>query len=465
MKRVDKAIKPSFEENLYERVYLFIKKYQLWNFKDRIIIAVSGGRDSTALLHILHHLSLEPSSLFVAHFDHGARHGSIDDVRAVEEMTESMGIGFRSQRQAFPVPKGTSKEAFWRKTRYTFLNSVMTEEDAVGIATGHTADDQLETLTYRLITGCGPRGLLGIRRSSQNGIFRPLLATTRRDIDTYISRHNLTIREDPSNTDETIPRNFIRHSIAPLMKHLNPQVHIAIQSLIDLQGTEDDYMAAHSRELYDTLSTVERNCVRLKTDLVRPLHPALLRRIAFHVLKSLDEETAIRMDRTKMDALVNLFLGTQQSLSLHPGIKGRWREDFIWIYKPVKTSQDLITAQQLDCPGSTQFGTYTICANIVDRPEKYPPPSTAIYLDSSTLPLRIRTGNSSDYFHPVGMPAKIKLNHFYRNRRIPSGLRSAIPVIVNSDQDIVAVVGYGTAVKGVLDAKMDRAVKLTWKHG
>jgi tRNA(Ile)-lysidine synthase len=464
MKRFNQATKPSFEANLADKVYLFLDKHQLWNFKKRIIVAVSGGRDSTALLHILHHLVSDPSSLLVAHFDHNVRPDSIEDARSVEEMAGNLGIKYRYQCQDYPVPRGVSKEAFWRKVRYEFLTRIMTEENASGIATGHTADDQLETLIYRLITGCGPRGLLGIRHRSQNGIFRPLLTTTRHEIDSYITEQNLPVREDPSNSDKSIPRNYIRHAVVPLLKHLNPQVHTAIQSLVDLQGDEDSYMASHSREVFDTVSKVENNCVRLKTDLLINMHPALIRRIGFHVLQFLNENGTLRMDRTKMDALTDLCLGRKKSLSLHPGIKGCWREDYIWIYLSGSASPDLMTAQNLECPGTIQLGSYSIRASIVDRPHEFPDPSETIFLDLSTLPLMVRTAVSSDFFHPIGMPEQIKLNHFYRNRRIPSGLRSVIPLVLDRNHDIAAVIGHGVGVNGALDEKSDRAVKLTWKQ-
>ncbi len=179
---------------------------------DRIVVALSGGVDSLVLLHLLRFgRDLPHLEVMAAHFDHGMRPDSEHDAQWVRGVCRAWEIPLHVGR-AKPVP--TSEEEA-RKARYDFLLHVTRLESARRLLTGHHADDQAETVLFRVLRGTGLRGLAGIPRRRPPGVFRPLLPFTRGEIQAYARARCIRPRVDPTNTDPAYPRNFLRHIIIP----------------------------------------------------------------------------------------------------------------------------------------------------------------------------------------------------------------------------------------------------------
>ncbi len=197
------------------------------------VVAVSGGPDSVALLRGLIAVGCGP--LVVAHVNHQLRGEESDaDEVFVQELATALGVSFRSARRS--VPANENLESAARRLRYEFLHSVGAEGQ--WIATGHTADDQAETVLHRLIRGTGIQGLRGIAAtrgslpalrsedsaSPRNGIVRPLLRVTRDDVIAYLASLGQTARTDSTNADRRFTRNRIRHDLVPGLKEMNPEI-------------------------------------------------------------------------------------------------------------------------------------------------------------------------------------------------------------------------------------------------
>lgn len=200
------------------------------------VVAVSGGPDSVALLRALHAVGAGP--LTVAHVNHRLRGTEADaDEAFVRELAGALGVGFRCQ--AIEVAAlGGNWEATARRVRYGFLAAVATEVGAGWIATGHTADDQAETVLHRIIRGTGLAGLRGIaavRAGAAGGpaVVRPLLTATRAEVLTYLDALGQPFRQDRTNTDPRFTRNRIRHELLPLLRTFNPEV---VTALVRLAG-------------------------------------------------------------------------------------------------------------------------------------------------------------------------------------------------------------------------------------
>jgi tRNA(Ile)-lysidine synthase len=170
------------------------------------VVAVSGGVDSMALLHML---AQKPKlKLVVAHFDHGIRPDSKEDRKLVQKVAKHydlpyvLGLGRLG-------PKASEEKA--RNARYAFLRKVMTEQGAEAIITAHHQDDMLETAILNLLRGTGRRGLTSLK--STKDLRRPLLHMTKKDIWDYAADHNLEWREDGTNEDDQYLRNYVRHNI------------------------------------------------------------------------------------------------------------------------------------------------------------------------------------------------------------------------------------------------------------
>jgi tRNA(Ile)-lysidine synthase len=205
------------------------------------VVAVSGGADSVALLRIL---AAWMQPLVVAHLNHRLRGDDSDaDEKFVRALAESLGLACRSI--AIDVAEAAREsrdnlEETARQRRYEFLASVANETGAAWVATGHTADDQAETVLHRLVRGAGIQGLRGIARERELCpsilLIRPLLDVTRGDVVAYLREIDQTWREDLSNRDPAFTRNRIRHELLPLLRTFNPAIVDVLGRLAEQAG-------------------------------------------------------------------------------------------------------------------------------------------------------------------------------------------------------------------------------------
>jgi tRNA(Ile)-lysidine synthase len=213
-----------------------------------IVLAVSGGTDSTALCLILAELREEFGLvLHVAHFDHRARpRASAADAAFVAELANHISAPLRVGR-ANTAPKSEDDA---RNARYEFLRRVARELGATAIATGHTRDDQAETVLLHITRGSGLAGLAGMR-PERDGIVRPLLTLARADTVAACSAAGITPREDPTNRSLRFARNRIRHRVLPELAKLNPEITSAIARLAQAAAAVADISADHAAVILD----------------------------------------------------------------------------------------------------------------------------------------------------------------------------------------------------------------------
>lgn len=230
----------------------------LWS-RVLVVVAVSGGADSVALLRGLVALTRQSSAeLVVGHFDHRLRDGASKDARFVAKLCRKLDVRCemgRTQENLRKTQDG-SLEQVAREARYEFLTQVARQSGARYIATGHTADDQAETILHRVVRGTGLRGLAGIPKTRQitEGVtlIRPLLAISRARVVEYLDAINQPFCTDASNGDECYTRNRIRNSLLPeLRKDYNAQVGEALCRLGQIAGEANAYVESVAQELFD----------------------------------------------------------------------------------------------------------------------------------------------------------------------------------------------------------------------
>jgi tRNA(Ile)-lysidine synthase len=253
--------------SLTERLLAHIRREELLRAGDRVGVAVSGGIDSVALLLLLIELRQELGIvLSVVHFNHKLRGAESDrDQEFVANLAREHGVEFYCAsgdvaQVAADERRGT--EAAARELRYGFFGSLLgSGEDSVEesspsgaldkIVTGHTLDDQAETVLMRIIRGTGPRGLGGIYPrivvehedgEGHGEIVRPLLAVRRRELEKYLADRNQPWREDPTNADSKFTRNRLRKLVLPLLeREFNPAVVDSLTELAEIARDEEDY--------------------------------------------------------------------------------------------------------------------------------------------------------------------------------------------------------------------------------
>lgn len=185
----------------------------------RVLVGVSGGADSTALLHLLHALRHELAlDLIVVHYDHALRPGSHKDRRFVEKMSRSLGLACLSEKNRGRCPRGSSVEDFAREKRFDFFVRMARKTRADAVILAHTQDDLAETVLMRILRGTGLSGLRSMMPQRKiTGVFflRPMLDVTRAEVEAFLNKINVGHVEDPSNAGDAFLRNRIRHALIP----------------------------------------------------------------------------------------------------------------------------------------------------------------------------------------------------------------------------------------------------------
>lgn len=196
-----------------------------------LLVACSGGPDSTALLHCLALLRARQRLVVVAHgVDHGLRAEAASELDVVERLARDLDVPFG--RTSVVVPQGGNLQARARAARYAALREAAAARGATVIATGHTADDRAETVIMRLVRGTGPRGL-GVLPPRAADLARPLLRATRADVRLHLDRHRLPTASDPSNENRRFVRVRVRQEVMPILTSISPKAVQAICALAD----------------------------------------------------------------------------------------------------------------------------------------------------------------------------------------------------------------------------------------
>lgn len=255
-----------------------VRTRQLLAPGQRVVVAVSGGADSVALL-----LALKEAAgrlrlrLDAAHFDHGLRGAaSAADAAFVAALCRRLGVPLHLGRAAPPLA-GPGLEAQARRARYAFLASVADRLGADRIATAHTADDQAETVLMRLLRGSGGDGLQAIR-FRRGRVVRPLLECRRADVLDFLAAAGEPFRDDASNADPRFLRNRVRHEVLPVLAALNPRVRAALARTATVAQEERRLLERAARRALRRIDDGSGLSLAGLRRLARPLQLRLLRR-------------------------------------------------------------------------------------------------------------------------------------------------------------------------------------------
>jgi tRNA(Ile)-lysidine synthase len=257
-----------------------------------IVAAVSGGADSVALLRALHSLSVEKATLQVAHLNHGLRGRESDaDEAFVRELCAKLGLPCHVHNldvASIAREKGENLEAVARRLRYDWFAELATQAGCDYVATGHTSDDQAETVLLRLLRGTGLRGLRGIaaRRSlnDQVVLIRPFLHSSRSEVTDYLKQLGQEYRDDRSNCDTRFARNRIRHQVLPLLKQENSAISA---HLVELSEQATDAIEIIETDAARLLSSAELPRAGLRCILQQPVLAQAPRHLVCETLRML----------------------------------------------------------------------------------------------------------------------------------------------------------------------------------
>jgi tRNA(Ile)-lysidine synthase len=250
-----------------------------------VVAAVSGGGDSVALLHLMHRASRSRGyRLVVAHLDHGLRRGSRGDRRFVEELAQQLSVECVADRREVPRlrRRDESPEEAARRVRREFLIDAASVSGAERVATGHTMNDQAETILMRLVRGAGTTALAGMAPDGPPPFVRPLLGLGGGELRSWLDDRKLEYREDPSNRSLRFDRNRVRRLVVPVLEeHLNPQATRHLVKAAAAIREDSLYLDEIATDLANRATRVDRaGRVIIDIRALREVHRVLSRRVA-----------------------------------------------------------------------------------------------------------------------------------------------------------------------------------------
>lgn len=291
---------------LAERVLAFCRRWDMLPPPGGLLLcAVSGGRDSMALLHLLFSLSKEePFRLAAAHFNHRLRPAADRDEAFVRDWCAQHGIPLTAGKggvRELARGEGLSLEDAARRLRYSFLETAAHDLGAARVATAHHRNDNAETLLLHLIRGAGTQGLGGIA-PVRGKIVRPLLETGRADIEQYIASNSIPFVEDETNQDAAFTRNRLRLEVLPLLEAMAPGASGRIAAAARLLREEDEHLR---REAEALVPEVKDGAVTLPVPMLAERDEALRRRL----VRAMGKRLGVELSRERTEAVLSLKSG------------------------------------------------------------------------------------------------------------------------------------------------------------
>jgi tRNA(Ile)-lysidine synthase len=425
---------------------------------DHVLVALSGGPDSVATLAALDLLRARLGvTLSAMHVHHGLRGAEADrDAQFAESLAGRLGVPFVIDELAPGLAEGGNVEARARHLRYAALLGKAEELGADRVATGHTRDDQAETVLLRIVQGCGPAGLAGILPVREGGrVIRPLLGCTRVEIESFLAALQLPHCNDSSNRSRRHFRNRIRHDLLPQLRQLNPRIDRALANLACLTRARERLRPASLRSPGRELSVAELLAC-----------PPELRSEQIHSWLSHERRRGLRFGKRHVEAIVSLLGDGRPNRRV--ALPGGWvlRE-----YDRLRFASAIAVAQRgpmvLELGQRVALNGWSIEASEVqgcglDR--RLPPDLWTAVLDASRLPeMLVRNPRAGDRVQPHGMRGHRKLADVFVDRRVPKALRASCPV-VESGSEVVWVPGVVRGTVGLVGAHTRQVVWLTARN-
>ena len=455
----------------FNRFHEFGRHRRLFDDRSKIIVAVSGGIDSSALLDLfVKERDTYGLGLIVAHFNHQLRGAESDgDEQLVRHRAEFYGLDFYAERAntaeyARHAKLGIQEAA--RELRYQFFEKLLVSSGFGRIASAHTADDNAETVLLNLFRGSGVQGLSGIpvyRADKQ--IIRPLLFASREDIERYTGEERIPFRDDSSNATDHYRRNYIRHHIIPVVKaQINPGLLDTLHRTSEVFRELEAYIGINARHTLDIV-TVSRTPEELHLSLPRfRSAPALIRQ---YIIRLAAEEIA--REKIDHDAVTNIA-------ALADGSVGSWvpvssgtmayrdRDELVFRKaEPVSEFSITVLPNHRYEFNRFRFASQELAGSLV----RFDNNAAAEYVDADrirTPDLVLRTWTDGDAFFPLGMKTKKKVSDFFIDAKVPVYEKHNFPVLETREGEIVWVCGQRIDERFRITSETKRVLKLEFSR-
>lgn len=454
--------------DLQSRFKSYLISSRLIESGDKILLAISGGLDSVALLHLLALLQREMNlTLNVVHVHHGLRGKEADrDLEFTRELAEKLELPFHFQKvdtREYAKTHKLALEECARVLRYQAFDEVLTEIHAPKLATAHTADDQVETILDHFLRGSGVTGLRGMT-SVRGAYIRPLLGFTRHELEQFVSENRFPFVEDSSNRDLNFKRNRIRHELIPyLKKHFNPNLTGSLARTVMILDENEAFLTEFAANAYKSLVSLQK-----KNEIILEIKPFLSyfsiiqKYILIHASELLGVSRAAwtfeKLSRV-LTAISSRKIGKRILINKdfeayidHDGLVLRSQ-------RVLKVNLKIDLLQQ----SSAQFHEFKIHWSILNNSEDlhFESRNRVEFVDFDKTGHRVclRTFLPGDRFIPLNFSSEKKVASFFSDKKVPHHLRRQTPIL-ESSKGIVWIAGYGIDDRFKVTHQTKRRLKL-----
>lgn len=456
-----------------QQLHRFISQHTMIEKGETVLVAVSGGADSLALLYGLHALRAQLAChLHVAHLNHNLRPDADADAEFVRQHAARLAVPCSLEKVELPVPS----ESAGRKARYQFYEEIAACIGATKIALGHHQDDTAETVLMHLLRGSGTTGLKGILPVRENRFIRPLVGFTRQEIEAFLASMKLVPRHDATNTDTRYLRNRIRHALLPLLERdYNPNIKVGLSRTAEVLGAESEYLDVAAREAFEKCQTrqhgEDEDSIILDRTQFRQYHVAVQRRMLRHCIAEIHGQiTDFYFQHCQ--AILDLIAGDAPNavVALPNGLQFRRAYQCLIFERKLGKPEDFV--YPLAVPGKTHIPSLNaaLTAQVVGVDANGVPPlpdgkfAAAFDWDAIQLPLTVRNRRPGDRFQPFGVQGTKKLKDFFIDAKVPRTERDRIPLLVSGDE-LVWIIGYTTSERTKLHAHTRRYLIVRLSQG
>ncbi|HEV2687917.1 MAG TPA: tRNA lysidine(34) synthetase TilS [Bryobacteraceae bacterium] len=427
---------------MLNRITQFVAKHHMFPTGTRVGVAVSGGADSVFLLHALRELAPRwEIRLSVVHIEHGIRGAaSLADAEFVRQLADSFQLPFHIHHANVPAIDDNEEQAA-RQVRLDFYAELLASVKLDRIATGHTRNDQAETVFYRILRGSGLAGLAGILPVTREGVVRPLLEIDRSEIEAWLRDRNIGWREDATNQDRSYARNRLRHEVLPaLRENFNPRLDEALSNMAALAQDEERYWQSELTRLQP--SAAGHQPLILETSHIAAAPPAVARRLIRRAIEH------AKGDLRQIDfAHVERVLEMARSEEGHDRVQLPGLDiirSFGWMrlapLKPANARKERDFSLPLAAPGSVELpgSSARITLQVLEKAEYGEPYATVgneldwqrLRPAPDALPsLELRNWRPGDQYRRVGKSKDEKIKFLFQEARVPLWERRDWPII------------------------------------
>jgi len=452
---------------MFEKVRNTISEQSLLASGDSVLVALSGGPDSVAILYLLTCLQKEMKlRLAAVYVNHQIRpRAAKKEERFCRELCDKLGVELTIVREDIPTlarleKKGLEETA--RDFRYTAFESLAVKRGCNKIALAHHVDDRVETILFRILRGTGRTGLQGIP-IKRGRVVRPFYHVTKREIYSYLKKHRLKFCVDQSNASSDFARNYIRNKLlVDIRRHLSPGVDAALLNLSETAHEEEAFLESIVRKAQKKIvrATVGGK-IELDLKLFAGYYLWLRRRLLRHCLTELSPDGRAP-DRTAVERLDKICMTGGKGLSLPDTVQAVRAGSKLLLYRGEcrayierlelgKTCRLRPLRLNLRCGLPVAFGGSL----------KMTKRSRQIWLDWEKLspPLVVRNIRRSDRFVPLGMKGTKKIGNYLTDRKVAGVYRDEIPVVCDQ-KGIVWLVGFEIANRVKIDTSTNRVISI-----